>query len=444
MTSPSRSATNARRRGPLSRLRIRLLHRLLTPGWGRATPAARLRGWYRVIAWERATTSRARARVLGRALRMPVQAWRDANWEVSQFGAEVQETTGLSLAEQRRQLWWLTVRRGLDAIAYIDYQLYRPERRARAADYLQESEHTRVVRWYNRLHPDSDAPVLRDKPRFFEWCRANGFPAVPTLLEFDHGEVVASSLPGDPAASLPACDLFSKPVDATGGHGTARWRLTGTEPGAHRWAGIDGRERSAAELLDELKELSLTLPLKDSRTSRRMLLQPCLRNHRDLLPLTPGALCTARILAYRAPGEPSRILLASYRLAIGDAPADNFHFGGMMAPVDLATGRLGVAVKRRGRVLVPVERHPDTGATIAGHQIPCWPEACALATRALDAARRVPAIGWDVAITDDGPVLVEANAASNPDIAQAPTGTPLGDTPFPGALDAHVRAYLGV
>jgi hypothetical protein len=218
----------------------------------------------------------------------------------------------------------------------------------------------------------------------------------------------------------------------------------GAGDGADGWVGRDGRTRTAAELLAELAETSLTLPLKDFRTSRRMLLQPMLRNHRDLIPLTPGALCTMRILTYRPPGGRARVVLAAYRLAIGDAPADNFHFGGMMAPIDLATGRLGTAVRRQGRVLVPVERHPDTGAVIAGHQMPYWPEAVALAERALDAARRVPLIGWDVAVTDDGPVLIEANAASNPDIAQAPTGVPLSDTPFVAALEAHMRDYMGL
>ena len=91
---------------------------------------------------------------------------------------------------------------------------------------------------------------------------------------------------------------------------------------------------------------------------------------------------------------------------------------------------------------MPVERHPDTGAPIAGHRLPCWAETMALATAALDAAHDRPSIGWDVAITDDGPVLVEGNTLSNPDIAQAPTGIPLSDTPFPAAVEAHVRAYL--
>ena len=427
----------------VKRLRRRLWHRLLTPGWGRPTDAARLRGWYRVLAWQMAKTPAERRALVGQALALPVRAWQDAGEEVARFGAEVQELAGVAPAAQRRQLWWLQVRHGLDAVSYVDYQLYRPERRRHAAEYLQEAEHTRVVRWYNRRHRDTDAPALRDKPRFAEWCEAHGLPGVPTLLAYDGGEPVESGLGDDPAAALPRRDLFSKPVDATGGHGTARWRYVDTPDGAGAWLGRDGRARTGAEVLTEVAELSRTLPLQGKRTSRRMLVQPALRNHWELLPLTPGALNTLRILTARPPGGRARVVLAAFRLAVGDAPADNFHFGGMMAPVDLATGRLGTAVRRQRRALVPVERHPDTGAVIEGHQVPCWAEAVALAERALDAARRVPVIGWDVAITDEGPVLIEANAASNPDIAQAPTGVPLSATALPGVLDAHMRAYFG-
>lgn len=427
----------------MSTTRLRLLHWLLTPGWIRHTDAARLRGWARVLDWRDAATGAQRLYLARRALWTPVRAWKEAGNAVSRFGAEVAAIAGVPTRTQRRQLWWLATRHGLDATSYLDYQLYLPERRRRASAYLQEPEHTRTARWLSRQDPDSDAACMRDKPRFSEWCRTHGLPSIPTLLEYEHGELAACMLGGDPATSLPRCDLFSKPNDATGGHGTERWRYVPNADGTGGWAGRDGRILPASGLLAELARTSLTLPLKDQRNSRRMLLQPCLRNHRDLLQLTPGALCTARILAFRPPGGRAQVLLAAYRMAVGDAPADNFHFGGIITAVDLETGRLGPSLRRDGHVLVPVERHPDTGARIAGQRLPFWRDAVELARTALDSARGIPLLGWDVALTDDGPVLIEGNMASNPDIAQAPTGIPLSDTPFPAAIDAHMREYLG-
>ncbi|HEX3157829.1 MAG TPA: sugar-transfer associated ATP-grasp domain-containing protein [Gemmatimonadaceae bacterium] len=423
-------------------LRLRLLHRLLTPGsWLSPTAAARLRGWARVLDWREAIALGQRRAVVRSAAAMPVRAWREAGRAVEQFGGEVEAVCGVPPRAQRRQLWWLAVRHGLNATSYLDFQLYRPERRRRAAAYLQEREYFRVGLWLNRHVPRTDGYPIADKRRFVEWCRANSLAAVPTLLEYEQGALVTSAL-ADPASSLPRRDLFSKPSDGTGGQGTERWRHVTLPDGGAGWMGSDGRVRSAADLLQELARASEAIASKHGRAARRILLQPCLHNHRELLPLTPGGLCTVRVVTYRAPGAGARVLLGAYKMPVGDSPADNFHFGGIVAPVDAATGRLGAAIRRQGRVLVSVERHPDTGAPIAGYRLPCWAETMALATAALDAAHRRPSIGWDVAITDDGPVLVEGNTLSNPDIAQAPTGIPLSDTPFPAAIEAHLRAHL--
>jgi hypothetical protein len=428
---------------PWSGRRLRLLHSLLTPGgWMRPTAAARLRGWARVLAWHQAGALGERRAILRRAVGLPVLAWREAGQAVAEFGPQVEAVSGVPPRVQRRQLWWLAVRHGLNAMSYLDYQLYRPERRRRAAAYLQEWEFFRVGGWLNRHTPRSDEYPIGDKRRFAEWCRANALAAVPTLLEYEGGRLVVSTLAGDPASSLPHRDLFSKPSDGTGGDGTERWRFVALPDGRGAWMGSDGRLRPAADLLRELARASEQLAHEQGRKSRRILLQPCVVNHRDLLPLTPGGLCTVRMVTYRGPGTGARVLLGAYKMPVGDSPADNFHFGGIVAPVDVVTGRLGTAIRRQGRVLMPVERHPDTGAPIAGHRLPCWAETMALATAALDAAHDRPSIGWDVAITDDGPVLVEGNTLSNPDIAQAPTGIPLSDTPFPAAVEAHVRAYL--
>lgn len=190
--------------------------------------------------------------------------------------------------------------------------------------------------------------------------------------------------------------------------------------------------------------MSRTLPAKYGMQSRRILLQQCLRNHRALLPLTPGGLCTVRLQTYRWPGGQPELLFAAYKMPVGDAPADNFHYGGIVAPVDVTTGRLGPAIHRRGKLIAGIERHPDLGTRIEGHEIPFWAEARQLVLRAHAAVPRIAAVGWDVAVLDDGPVLVEGNSLPNPDIAQAPSGVPLGATPFVRCLNAHLRECFDV
>ena len=84
----------------------------------------------------------------------------------------------------------------------------------------------------------------------------------------------------------------------------------------------------------------------------------------------------------------------------------NLHQGGIGAGVDLATGRTSRAVSHNRLT----DRHPDTGESLLGFQVPYWP-------KILDMARRVAAavdlgyLGVDIVVDrDSGPLLLEANA----------------------------------
>jgi hypothetical protein len=173
-------------------------------------------------------------------------------------------------------------------------------------------------------------------------------------------------------------------------------------------------------------------------------LQERLQNHRALEPLTLGALCTARMMTYRMPGEAPRLLVACYRMPVGDLPADNYSQGGLVADIDLETGRLGNALRQdEQRIVVPVDRHPSTAAPIQGHQLPWWPEAVRLVVEAHAAAGRMVFVGWDVAFLAGGPVLVEANLVPGSKLIQMPSGVPLGETPWVACVNAHLRATFG-
>ncbi len=57
-----------------------------------------------------------------------------------------------------------------------------------------------------------------------------------------------------------------------------------------------------------------------------------------------------------------------------------------------------------------VQRHPVTGARIAGSILPKWRSIVELVERAHRLiAAEMPTVGWDVALTPDEPVLIEAN-----------------------------------
>jgi hypothetical protein len=103
------------------------------------------------------------------------------------------------------------------------------------------------------------------------------------------------------------------------------------------------------------------------------------------------------------------LLVAFQKLIVGQRQIDNFagaETGNLVVSIDAKTGTLLEAFADGA----PCPNHPDTRVVISGFQLPHWAAACALVRRAALLFRPVRAIGWDVALTEDGPVLVEGNS----------------------------------
>ena len=166
-------------------------------------------------------------------------------------------------------------------------------------------------------------------------------------------------------------------------------------------------------------------------------MQPALSNHAALRDLTAGALCTARILTCRAENGSHEATDAAFRMPSTTTSAvDNFHAGGIASAVDIRTGELGQATDLGTERSLWHDRHPFSGAQIAGRHLPMWREAIDLVERAHRAFDEYVVVGWDVAFLDDGPALVEGNRGPDIDILQRTGRGPVGNGRF-GELLAH-------
>jgi hypothetical protein len=77
-----------------------------------------------------------------------------------------------------------------------------------------------------------------------------------------------------------------------------------------------------------------------------------------------------------------------------------------------------------------VECHPDTGLPIVGIMLPFWRESIELVRRAHQSAfARFAFLGWDIALTNEGPILLETNSGWGALFHQVLDG-PLGQTAF--------------
>lgn len=141
------------------------------------------------------------------------------------------------------------------------------------------------------------------------------------------------------------------------------------------------------------------------------LLEYYVTQHDDLMKLSPSAVNTIRIVTQYFE-ERVIVLLAFVRISV-NAPVDNLSVGAygvnFGAPINLETGEIcgeGVYLD----ITKPnVNKHPVTNTPIIGFKIPLWEECYSLVTKAAALTPENRSIGWDVAVTNEGPVLIEGN-----------------------------------
>ena len=143
------------------------------------------------------------------------------------------------------------------------------------------------------------------------------------------------------------------------------------------------------------------------RQGQPLLLEAFLTQHPAMAAPNPSTVNTVRIQTARK-GDEVILLGGCMRCGGADAFVDNFHKGGVAYPLDMATGIVtGPGRTLKGDALYI--RHPSTGHTMPGFQVPFWEELVSTVRRAAVTVPHVGYVGWDVAVTPDGPELIEGN-----------------------------------
>jgi hypothetical protein len=130
--------------------------------------------------------------------------------------------------------------------------------------------------------------------------------------------------------------------------------------------------------------------------------------HRDLMRLAPSGLNTLRIVTQLNNNDEVEILSTILRISINSA-IDNWSAGNIAAPVNLSTGVIEGPAFYKDITKPDEYYHPITGVEIIGFKIPYWTELLQMAKDAALYNRKNRSIGWDIAVTDDGPDLIEGN-----------------------------------
>lgn len=222
--------------------------------------------------------------------------------------------------------------------------------------------------------------LLRDKYMFYKYMDGNSLPVPEVFGIIREGK-------------LYSIDLNKQPLDT----------LRNEEN--YFVKDIDGECASFVKHISTYKELESILPKLKSGS---YILQRTICQSQKMNEMNPNSINTLRIVTVNSGGN---IRVLSSLLRVGTTATgnvDNWAAGG------LAIGIQGNGYLKKYGFYKPghglkTSTHPDTGVVFEEYQIPMLQEAYDLAVTAHKFFYNVGAIGWDIAITENGPTFVEGN-----------------------------------
>lgn len=260
-------------------------------------------------------------------------------------------------------------------------------------DPYQKRQLTRV------LQPEVYGITLADKEVCHHLCVGLGLPVPASYGCVNPGQDLSAVIT-EALRRSPGKRLVVKPVMGTGGRSIQVVSDIAGEPKV--W--VEGTPQ----------------PLSQMRVAERSLVQEAVRQHPALEAVYAEAVNTVRLQTLLCDDGEAMLLGGFARFGRGHGAADNLATGGLGLGVDIDTGRLmPLAIDRKNR---RYDRHPESGVVFDGFEIPHWREAIALA---LKAQRQLPwyrLVGLDVAITPEGPVIIEINPYPDSVVIEATSG----------------------
>lgn len=281
-------------------------------------------------------------------------------------------------------------------------------------------------RYFNILNPPVYDILARDKALYHLLAHSVGLPTPPTVATLaperkphfgrtihTREELRTFLLSG------PAENLFFKPADGSLGEGALA-------------IGRYAAQSSTWELLPEKSSISLEQLLErltiDGKLVR-VLVQERLKPHPTMAEILPEVCPTVRFMTLKTENGVEH-LGAALRIGSGRGPTDNLAGGGILAPIDLTTGSILSTISLDHDMPQRLEKHPFTHAPMASLTIPDWNAVKVLVDRSAEAFSFLPCIGWDIGITDRGPIVIEINTRPRCVSVQSTRSKGLLDTAF--------------
>ena len=149
--------------------------------------------------------------------------------------------------------------------------------------------------------------------------------------------------------------------------------------------------------------------------SNNMFLEELIIQDKEWGKLSPKSINTIRVMTSNVNGHVNIFFMVA-RIGNSINLQDNFHQGGSGVLVDTEKGILvGNAINKD---MEEFEVHPVSGIKFDGYKIPYFDEIIELTKKAALKFPKTIVIGWDVALTNKGPLIIEGNNGPGFDLPQ--------------------------
>lgn len=259
-----------------------------------------------------------------------------------------------------------------DYLAFEFYNKNHKERKTYATG-------RRIHKFFNKVNNNSKSKLIEDKRKFAE-----------VFSDYTGRKIFNLNLDGsnvdDAKNWLHGMDVvFAKPSNSMQGRGVTRL------------------------IVKENPEETINYCLDNSLD----IMEEAIVQHPKMKALHPDSVNTIRFMTL-VENDNVKLLGASLRIGNGKI-VDN---GGIFVSVNMETGKVDSI--GHNKFVERFEKHPITNHILEGFQIPFWEEVVEMCMKAAFEIPEIKSIGWDVAITENGPLLIEGNTKWSRHVWQQP------------------------
>ena len=144
---------------------------------------------------------------------------------------------------------------------------------------------------------------------------------------------------------------------------------------------------------------------------KMVLFESLIKQTEQMASINRSSVNTVRMMTALYPNQEVKMIASFIKIGRAGSCVDNAGSGGNVdCAVNLETGELYNALQFNSwEDVIPIEKHPDSGVQLNGLVIEHWDEIKNIVMGWQAQIPYLKTIGWDVALTENGPVIVEIN-----------------------------------